>query len=39
VFCDADQLCCTTNNSGQVLQFCLEKSQAAVCQGAITGGT
>jgi hypothetical protein len=39
VFCDADQFCCTTNNSGQVLQFCLEKSQAAVCQGAITGGT
>jgi hypothetical protein len=39
VFCDADQFCCTTNNSGQVLQFCLEKSQAALCQGAITGGT
>lgn len=39
VFCDADQICCTTKNSGQVLQFCLEKSQAAVCHGAITGGT
>jgi hypothetical protein len=39
VFCDADQFCCTTNNSGQVLQFCLPTSQAALCQGAITSGT
>ena len=39
VFCDSDEICCTTNNGGQTLQFCLPKSQAGICHGAISGGT
>lgn len=38
VFCDSDEICCTTINAGQTLQFCLPKSQAGICHGAITGG-
>jgi hypothetical protein len=38
VCCDPDQLCCTKDNFGQVLQFCVPRNNpAGACHGALSG--
>jgi hypothetical protein len=37
VCCDHAQLCCTTDNFGQIVQFCVPRNNPGACHGALTG--